>query len=179
MPEVLVVCPQARDIREIRTARLDETYRVRFAGPDLDAVEFFDPFAFVEELARERFDGVVGTKDRSVLLAALLAERAGLPSPTPHALLACQHKPTSRALQRSVVPEATPLFALVGPVLPPFPPPYWVKPVVGRLSQNARRVDDPHELRLLHEDAYPDGYAAVAELAGLPRPAAHGFLVEE
>jgi hypothetical protein len=179
MPDILVVCPQERDLREIRAAWLEESYSVRFAGPDLDGVDFFDPVAFIDELRAEPLDGVVGTKDRSALLAALLAERRGLRSPTPAALLACQHKPTSRDLQRRVAPEATPEFARVGLLPPPFPPPYWVKPAVGRLSQNARRVDDPHELRRLHEDGYADGYAAIAELAGLPRDAAHGFLAEE
>jgi hypothetical protein len=179
MPDIVVVCPQERDLREIRAARLEESYSVRFAGPDLDEVAFFDPVAFIDELCAEPLDGVVGTKDRSALLAALLAERCGLTSPTPSALLACQHKPTSRDLQRTAAAEATPAFARVGLLAPPFPPPYWVKPAVGRLSQNARRVDDPHELRRLHEDGYPDGYAEIAELAGLPRDSAHGFLVEE
>jgi ATP-grasp domain len=179
MPDILVVCPQERDLREIRAARLYESYSVRFAGPDLDGVEFFDPAAFVEELSAEPLDGVIGTKDRSALLASLVAERRGLASPTPQALLACQHKPTSRDLQRTVAPEATPPFSRVGLLPPPFAPPYWVKPVVGRLSQNARRVDDPHELRRLHEDGYADGYASIAELAGLPREAAHGFLAEK
>jgi hypothetical protein len=179
MPEILVVCPQERDRREIRAAGLDESYTVRLAGPDLDAVEFFDPPAFLEEAAAEPVDGVIGTKDRSALLAALIAKQQGLTGPSPQALLACQHKPTSRELQRAVAPEATPPFALVGERAPPFPPPFWVKPVVGRLSQNARRVDDWHELRLLHEDGYPDGYAAVAQLAGLRPSAAHGFLAEE
>ena len=178
MPDILVVCPQERDLREIRAARLEESYSVRFAGPDLDGVEFFDPSSFVEELSAEPLDGVIGTKDRSALLASLVGQRRGLTSPTPQALLACQHKPTSRGLQRTVAPEATPAFARVGLLPPPFPPPYWVKPAVGRLSQNARRVDDPHELRRLHEDGYADVYALIAELAGLPREAAHGFLVE-
>ena len=118
MPEILVVCPQERDRREIRAAGLDESYGVRFAGPDLDAVEFFDPPAFLEEAAAEPVDGVIGTKDRSALLAALIAERRGLASPSPQALLACQHKPTSRELQRAVAPEATPPFALVGEFAP-------------------------------------------------------------
>ena len=42
MTQILVVCPQERDLREIRAARLDESYTIRYAGPDLDAVEFFD-----------------------------------------------------------------------------------------------------------------------------------------
>src|SRR5205085_611581 len=101
---VLVACPQERDRREL--AGRD----VVLAGPDLDAVEEVDVAALVGELAAIPADGVVGTKDRSALVAALVAERRGLPGPTPAALLACQHKPTSRALQRGVAPEATPRF---------------------------------------------------------------------
>jgi len=140
MPDVLVVCPQARDERLARSAR----YRVRLAGPDLDAAPV-DTRVLLDELARLPADGVVGTKDRSALLAAQLAERRGLPGPSPGAIVSCQHKPTSRAIQHRVAPEATPRFAVLDG-LPPFPPPWWVKPVVGRLSQDARRVDDEEEL---------------------------------
>src|SRR5690242_13846135 len=114
MSEILVVCPQERDLREIRAARLEESYAVRYAGPDLDGIEFFDARTFVEELSDEPIAAVIGTKDRSALLAALIAERRRLTSPTPGALLACQHKPTSRELQQAAAPEAIPLFARVG-----------------------------------------------------------------
>lgn len=183
MPEILVVCPQERDLREIRAAGLDRSFRVRYAGADLDAADDpFDPAAFVERWATEAVDGVVGTKDRSALLASLIAERRGLPGPRPQALLACQHKPTSRLLQRQAVPEAVPGFALVDgspPEAAPFAPPFFVKPVVGRLSENARRIDRPAELAELREDTYPRRYAAIARLAGLPPAAVHGFLAEE
>src|SRR5436309_462919 len=100
MRDVLVVCPQERDFREIRAAGLDKTFCVRYAGADLDSsIDPFDPALFVDEYATLPVDGVVGTKDRSALLASLIAERRGLPGPTPRALLACQHKPTSRRLQ--------------------------------------------------------------------------------
>ncbi len=127
-----------------------------------------------------RADGVVGTKDRSALVAALVAERRGLPGPNPQALVRCQHKPTSRALQQEVSPESTPRFWLLDGGPPPFPPPWFVKPVVGRLSQEARRIDDPAELAGIHEEAgYRDGYARIAGLAGLAAEAVRGFLVEE
>jgi hypothetical protein len=148
---------------------------VRFAGPDLDAGQV-DTRALLDELAELPADGVVGTKDRSALLAAQLAERRGLPGPSPGAIVSCQHKPTSRAIQQRVAQEATPRFAqLDGP--PPFPPPWWVKPVVGRLSQEARRVDSEAELTQLAEDgSYRQEYA---DVAGLPEDAVRGFLVEE
>ena len=149
-------------------------------GPDLDSVDSFDPRALIAETDALPADGAVGTKDRSALLAALIARRRGLPGPTPEALLACQHKPTSRGLQAAIAPEATPRFALLDGDVPPFPPPYFVKPVVGRLSQDTRRVDDPHELDALDGwDAYRQGYAAIAELAGFPRSEVGGYLAEE
>jgi hypothetical protein len=148
---------------------------VRFAGPDLDAVDV-DPRALIEELAKLPADGVVGTKDRSALLAAQLAERRGLAGPSPKAIVSCQHKPTSRMIQRGVAPESTPAFAMLNGA-PPFSPPWWAKPVVGRLSQEARRVETEADLAgLVEEPEYRQGYA---DLAGLPPDAVRGFLVEE
>ncbi|HEU0304258.1 MAG TPA: ATP-grasp domain-containing protein [Gaiellaceae bacterium] len=171
MKDVLVICPQARDLRLARS----DGYRVRLAGPDLDAVDV-DVDTLLEELAAEPADGVVGTKDRSALVAALLAERRGLPGPKPAAIVSCQHKPTSREIQRRVAADSTPRFALPG-ASPAFPGPWWAKPVVGRLSQEARRVEDGAALAALAEE--PDYRDAYAELAGLSRDDVRGFLVEE
>jgi biotin carboxylase len=179
MRDILVVCPQERDLQAIRAAGLDSRYRIHYAGADLDAVDVFDPRGFVEECDAIPADGVVGTKDRSALLASLIAERRGLPGPSPRALIACQFKPTARALQRATMPAATPRFALLDG-RPPFGPPFFVKPVVGRLSQRARRIDDPMDIeRLAEVDDYMTGYARIAELAGLHPDAVRGFLAEE
>ena len=167
-------------MREIHAAGLERSFRIRYAGSDLDAtLEPLDPAAFVEAQAELPADGVVGTKDRSALLASLIAERRGVPSPTLAALLACQHKPTSRARQQAVVPWAIPRFAVLDGRPPPFEAPFFVKPVVGRLSQNARRIDDVAQLDALREDEYPGLYEVIAELAGLPTDDVHGFLAEE
>jgi ATP-grasp domain-containing protein len=179
MKDILVVCPQERDLRAIRSAGLAQRYRIHCAGVDLDAVDDFDPKAFIEECDSIPADGVVGTKDRSALLAALIAARRGLPGPTPQAMLACQFKPTARALERATVPAATPRFALLDG-RPPFGPPFFVKPVVGRLSQRASRIDDPAQIELLEDvDGYMTRYARIAELAGLHPDAVRGFLAEE
>jgi ATP-grasp domain len=179
MRDILVLCPQERDLKAIRAAGLEERYRVRFAGSDLDQLEDFDPEAFLDECEGIPADAVVGTKDQSALLAALLAERRGLPGPSPQALVACQHKPTARAIQQRVAPMATPRFAVLNGD-PPFDVPFFVKPVVGRLSQNVFRIDDPAELLDLHElDRYTTRYAEIAALAGADPAAAHGFMAEE
>ena len=179
MKDILVVCPQERDIRNIEAAKLEQRFRVRYVGSDLDQLETFDPEAFLAECAEVPADGIVATKDQSALLAALLAERRGLAGPSSAALVACQHKPISRAIQERAAPESTPRFAILDGRLP-FPLPVFVKPVVGRLSQNAYRIDEPDDLLQLHEaDRYTNRYAEIAALAGAPRESAHGFLVEE
>ena len=179
MREILVMCPQERDLKAIRAAGLEDRYRLRFAGSDLDQLESFDPDAFLEECETIPAEGVVGTKDQSALLAALLAERRGLPGPTPESLVRLQHKPTARFVQQLAAPEATPRFALVDGRAP-FDVPFFVKPVVGRLSQNVFRIDDPRELLDLHEiDRYTARYAEIAALAGADPAHAHGFLAEE
>jgi hypothetical protein len=179
MRDILVLSPQERDVTVIRAARLEERYRVHFEGSDLDQLADFDPETFLDEAAEIPASGVVGTKDLSALLAALLARRRGLPGPTPEALLALQHKPTSRERQRRAAPEATPEFAsLDGRV--PFEVPFFVKPVVGRLSQNAYRIDDLSDLLGLQEmDSYTTRYARIAALAGADPGSVHGFLAEE
>ncbi|MDQ3890130.1 MAG: ATP-grasp domain-containing protein [Actinomycetota bacterium] len=177
--DVLVVCPQERDARAIEAAGLRERYAIALAGPDLDRERDFDPDAFLAATQSVPADGVVGTKDQSALVAALVAERRRLPGPRPPALLRCQHKPTSREVQRRAVPESTPRFALLGDE-PPFEVPFFVKPVVGRLSQHAFRVEDPSQLaRLPDADGSLDRYARIAALAGADPRSLRGFLAEE
>jgi biotin carboxylase len=162
----------------VRAAALEERYRVRAVGRDLDS-HAVDPAAVLDEASSLPAHGAVGTKDRSALLASVVTARSGLPGPTPEALFACQHKPTSRELQRRVVPEATPRFEQLDG-LPNLQPPFFVKPVVGRLSQLGRRIDELSELAALpSRDPYLDGYARLAELAGLPTDELRGFLAEE
>ena len=178
MQDVLLICPQERDLAHVQAARIDERYRVQGVGGDLDAEEV-DPAAVLAEALSLPAHGAVGTKDRSALLAAVVAQRGGLPGPAPQALFACQHKPTSRGLQRQVVPAATPRVEVLNG-LPTLEPPFFVKPVVGRLSRFARRIDDLAELgELASEDPYLDGYARLAALAGLPTDGLHGYVVEE
>ena len=160
-------------------AGLEDRFRVRFAGEDLDRLTEFDPVQFLDECEEIPADGVVATKDLSALLAALLAERRGLSGPTADALFACQHKPTSRRIQQAVVPASTPNFALLDGRLP-FRPPFFAKPVIGRLSQSAVRVDGAADLaRLMGPEGYPERYGEIAELAGIAPERALGFLAEE
>ncbi|HSK16542.1 MAG TPA: ATP-grasp domain-containing protein [Gaiellaceae bacterium] len=179
MREILVLCPQERDRRAVRDAGLEDRYAVRFVGSDLDTLESFDPAAALREWESEPADAVVATKDQSALLASVLAERRGLPGPSPQAVLACQHKPTARAVQARVAPEATPRFALLDS-RPPLPYPFFVKPVVGRLSQDAHRIEGQEDLLRLPESGHDaDRYAEIAAVAGVEPPSVRGFIAEE
>lgn len=179
MRDLLVLCPQERDIVAIDAAGLEDRYHVRYEGSDLDQLDVFDPVGFLDSCAGISADGVVGTKDLSALLAALLAERRHLPGPTPRSLVTLQHKPTSREIQQLAAPEATPAFCVLNGGVP-CEPPFFAKPVVGRLSQNAYRIDDPSEVANLHEaDRYTARYGEIAALAGADPMAAHGFIGEE
>ncbi len=178
--DVLVLCPQQRDLDVIRASGLEGRYRVRYVGADLDSGDPFDAPAFLASCAELPADAVLATKDRSALLAALVAARLALAGPTPEAVIRCQHKPTARALQREVIPEATTRFAVLDEGTPPFPPPFFVKPVVGRLSQHARRVENRAGLLgIPATDDYARGWGEIAALAGFPPKEAHGYIVEE
>jgi hypothetical protein len=171
-PRILIIAPQARDLAAVERRGLRERYTIELAGPDLDGGAAPDLDALAGVWAG-RIDGVLGTKDRSALVAALLAERLDLPGPSPAAVLACQLKDRSRELQRRLVPEATPAAWPLRDGPPPFAPPFFVKPVVGRLSLGARRIDSLEELDALEP---PDYVREYAELAGFE---ADGFLAEE
>jgi hypothetical protein len=180
MRDILVVCPQERDIVAIRAAGLEERFRVHYEGSDLDQLESFEPEPFLAEVESVSADGVIGTKDLSALLAAIVAERRGLPGPSPRSLLALQHKPTSRDVQRLVAPESTPKFCVLENGTLPCDPPFFAKPVVGRLSQNAYRIDDLSDLAKLHEaDRYTNRYAEIAAIAGGDPTIVHGFIGEQ
>ena len=60
MRDILVLCPQERDLKAIRAAGLEDRYRVHFAGSDLDQLDDFDPEAFLDECEAIPADAVLG-----------------------------------------------------------------------------------------------------------------------
>ena len=111
MRDILVLCPQERDLNAIRAAGLEERYRVHFVGSDLDQLEVFDPVAFLASARRSpptggRHEGPVGAPRR----APRRAPRAAGPEParwSPPAQADCPR------VQQQVAPEATPRFAVL------------------------------------------------------------------
>jgi len=176
--DLVFLCPQERDREAVGHASA-ESRDVVFVGDDLDAAGEVDLDEIVRACAAHQPRGVVGTKDLSALLAALVCARLGLSGPSPKAVINCQHKLWSREIQRRVVPEATPHFAAVGADdVPPFP--FFAKPVVGRLSDSAMPIQAPSDLDLLdHDRPYARAYEAIAVSAGVLAGQCGGFIAEE
>jgi hypothetical protein len=149
IPSVLVLCPGERDRLNLADERIMERFAVRLAGEPIGPG--FDPVAFVEHMAQlgPAADGVMGSSDATGHLAAVLAERLGLPGPGRAAFMRCHDKLEARRIQARAVPEATPAFAAVdldGPdPAAPLPFPFFLKPVSAHLSQLAYRIDGPAE----------------------------------
>ena len=97
--------------------------------------------------------GITSSNEQfGALVAALLAERLGLPGTEPTALIASQHKYIARRILQKELPEANVAFHAFPYTFKtaeeiPLGFPYYVKPVKAAYSVLARRVDNFHELR--------------------------------
>ena len=149
IPSILVLCPGQRDRLNLADERIMDRFAVRWAGEPIGPR--FDPAAFVDHMARlgPTADGVMGSNDATAHLAAVLAERLGLPGPGREGFMRCHDKLASRRVQAEVVPDATPAFAPVELDDPdaraPLPYPFFLKPVSAHLSQLAYRIDGPDD----------------------------------
>ena len=97
IPSVLVLCPGRRDRLNLADERIMERFAVQLAGEPIGPG--FDPAAFVEHMARfgPAVDGVMGSSDATGHLAAVLAERLGLPGPGRAAFMRCPSTAGSRS----------------------------------------------------------------------------------
>jgi hypothetical protein len=162
---ILVLFPDEWD----RAAAKDPRHRGRFeflhegfdlfSFPDNARLFTFDALAFVEKLAR-RYTGAgidaVVTSDEQFgpFLAALVAERLGLPHTPVEAILTLQHKYYARLAFDRVAPESNARTALLRrdfgrrgrPEDVPVPFPFYVKPAKAAFSVLARRVDSFDDL---------------------------------
>ena len=109
-----------------------------------------------------RIDGVIGVEDfpPSLLVPAICRE-LGLPGLDFTAAVRCEHKGWSRVLQRQLVPDSTPRFALVDLDRPAtldelgVGRPFWLKPIKSYLSYLGFRIGD--------QTAYRQALAQAAE----------------
>jgi len=157
---VLVLFPKEWDRQALVRAAGADTELV-FDGFDLFSfpsnlrLAFFDARRYIDTLAtrwRGRIDGVVSNNEYfGATIAAVLANRLGLPGTPPEAVITAQHKYYSRLAQRRAAPEAVPVFSIfpfgsldTGALGLPFP--FYVKPVRATFSVLTRKVHDAAEL---------------------------------
>ena len=128
-----------------------------FRFPENAALLWFDARRFVDRLVRKyRHAGVVGVlstnEQYGALIAAIVAQRLGLPGTDPRAVIRAQHKYLARQRTATALPDATPRYTAIPWTIDEsgaagLPYPLFVKPIKAAYSVLARRVDRPQELR--------------------------------
>ena len=153
---ILVVFPKEWDREEFARGDYGD-YEFVYEGFDLfrfpsnARLLSFDVRRFVERLVRRwrgRIDGVFSNNEYfGALIAAIVAERLGLPGTPPAVVITAQHKYYARLEQRRVAPEAVPAFSVFpfdvrDPDEVGLPFPLYIKPVRATFSVLVRRVAD-------------------------------------
>lgn len=187
---VLVVCPSHRDRREFAILANAISHRLifdRYASVELDemvppsakriAAPIYDEIErIVTKATRAGVVAVVSTDDYpGSTLAAVVAQRLGLPGTPVVADLFCQHKYQSRLIQQVAQPDAVPPFALLAPgKVPAIPFPFFIKPVKSYFSVGAFQVDNVVALNnLMPYSTLPEVFfkplnALMERYAGIP-----------
>lgn len=163
MKRILVLFPKEWDRLEFARREFAGEFEFVYAGFDLfrfpenARLLGFDVFRFVNEVVarfrRERLDGVFSNNEYfGTLIAAVVAQKLGLPGNDPRVVLTAQHKFYARRAFAAIAPEASPRFAAFAYSVSrrdrfPFELPCFVKPVKATFSVLARRVDSFEELR--------------------------------
>ena len=179
MRNVLVLCPQDRDRKAVTAAGLDSRYRVIFGGEDLDRIERLRPGRVPGRVRAGR--GRCDRRDEGSVRAPgrRSSRRAAVwPGPSPRSVLACQHKPTSRAIQRAVAPESTPAVALLGRD-EPLPLPYLRQAERGAAVTGGVRVETEADVPAPATDLYAERHAAIAAQSDADVGDLHGLVAEE
>jgi biotin carboxylase len=166
---ILVICPTHRDHRELpllsppgikylfhdyASTSLEDLI-CSGNGEDLAADPLVEIDAILAKVAGIKLAAVISTDDYpGSALAAVVAERLGLPGPSPEVALICQHKYLSRLAQVKLAPEAVPSFALIdvadgAPLPDDLRFPLFVKPVKSFFSIGAEKVWSASELAAL------------------------------
>jgi len=97
----------------------------------------------------EMYDGIVGTHDSSAVFAAIIAQETGHRFAPVNAVINTQNKYLFRRIQRDVIPESTPAYALAldylrDPSRLSFP--FFIKPARANISFGSHRVEQAGEL---------------------------------
>ncbi len=160
---IVMLFPNERDRLELALPHYQSRYKVHFEGfdlhhfPDNAKLVTFNIRRYIDALTRRceklQPDAVISTDEHfGALIAAIVAQRLGLPGTNPQAILNAQHKLYARQIEQRVVPHATPAFShfsyeISQPSQAGLPFPFFVKPIKATWSVLARRVDNFAELK--------------------------------
>lgn len=95
------------------------------------------------------YDAVVGTHDSSAVFAAIIAQETGRRFAPVEAIMNCQNKYLCRRIQKAVIPELTPNFALALDYLrdpSQLSAPFFIKPVRSNISFGTHTIEHPEQL---------------------------------
>jgi biotin carboxylase len=168
--KVLVVSATHRDHRELRLLNppgidflfhdyASTSLEELIGGSEREGADAADPNIEVDRILADlegaNIIAVITSDDYpGAALAAIVAQRLGLPGPDPQVVLIAQHKYLSRVAQAKLVPDAVPHFMLIdtadGAPLPDersFP--LFVKPVKSFFSVGAEKIASRAELAAL------------------------------
>lgn len=158
MKKILILFAKDWDQLELKTHQHSGQYQFFFEGfdlfhfPDNAKLIGFGAVRYIAKLEQKYraigLDGIVSNHEQfGALIAAVLAQRLGLPGNDPLAIIACQHKFYSRVVQKRIVPDAVPSFSYI-----PYPfdsqkpldisYPFFIKPIKATYSVLAKQIDD-------------------------------------
>ncbi len=154
MRRILVVCPTSIDKRELK--KFSSDYDFIFHGNDVSwNIDKFDALQYIDEVLNrfkhERIHGVISTEDYPhSIIGNIVAKGLNLPHVEPDKLILCQHKYYCRKIQKELVPEAVPMFALINQkelkkIGMDFP--FFIKPVKSFFSMHSNKVNNEKELK--------------------------------
>lgn len=165
MKRIFVVCPTARDLRELGIIQSKHS-NVRFIFDEFttkpidellyDSSKNYDFSAFgliVDQITQraqaEKVDGILCSIDYpGSLIASVVAHNLGLPAPHIYSMLLCMHKYYARIVHQRNAWFATPHFSLIDPLKFEhinFSYPFFLKPVKASLSINANQINSFEE----------------------------------
>lgn len=162
-----MICPLARDRRELSFAHIRNNYEIVFHDAINDFLEqvfckdigyvtyMRDPsrllMHMIQEAQEENVAGVFSSGDYpGSVFSNIVAYALNLPGVLPETVLRLQHKYYARDIQKKYVPEATPYYMLLNidtykNISASLPFPFFVKPVKSFFSifaNTAHTIDD-------------------------------------
>jgi biotin carboxylase len=163
MKKILILFAKDWDQIALQAQQYADQYQFFFEGFDLfrfpenARLLSFNALRYIAKLERKYrpigLDGIVSNHEQfGALIAAVLAQRLGLPGNDPLAIIACQHKYYGRLVQQQIAPDAVPRFSYIPFPFDPRVPvqldyPFFIKPIKATYSVLARQIKNAEELK--------------------------------